>query len=93
MPARPARAMTCTMALVEPPMAMLAVMALSNEAAVRISLGFKSCQAISTMRRPTDVAMRECSESTAGIDDAPGRVMPSVSAMAPMVEAVPMVMQ
>jgi len=37
--------------------------------------------------------MRGWFESGAGIDEAPGSVMPSDSAMAAMVEAVPMVMQ
>ena len=37
--------------------------------------------------------MRPWFESTAGIDEAPGRVSPSVSAMAVMVEAVPITMQ
>jgi hypothetical protein len=37
--------------------------------------------------------MRRWRESAAGIDEAPGSVSPSVSAIAVMVDAVPMVMQ
>jgi len=45
------------------------------------------------MRRPQRVAMRSCSAIGAGIDDAPGSVMPSVSAIDAIVDAVPIVMQ
>ena len=37
--------------------------------------------------------MRGCAESAAGIDDAPGSIMPSASAAAAIVDAVPIVMQ
>ena len=39
------------------------------------------------------MAMRTWFESAAGIDDAPGNVIPSASASAVMVDAVPIVMQ
>lgn len=45
------------------------------------------------MRRPVALAMRGCAESAAGIDEAPGSVMPSASASDIMVAAVPIVMQ
>ena len=92
-PARPAIAMRWMIALVEPPSAMVAVTAFSKASVVRMSRGFRSSQTISTMRRPAAEAMREWSESAAGIDDAPGSVMPSASAAAAIVDAVPMVMQ
>ena len=58
-----------------------------------IFFGVRSSHTISTMRRPVSALMRMWLASAAGIDEAPGRVMPSVSAMAIMVAAVPMVMQ
>ena len=48
---------------------------------------------MATMRRPHSDAMRMWPASAAGIEDAPGNVMPIDSAIAVMVEAVPMVMQ
>ncbi len=48
---------------------------------------------MSTIRRPLAAAIRLCAESTAGIDAAPGRVIPSTSAADVIVEAVPIVMQ
>ena len=45
------------------------------------------------MRRPHWVDMRWWLASAAGIDDAPGSVMPMDSAIAVIVLAVPMVMQ
>ena len=81
------------MALVEQPIAIATVMALSNASRVRIFAGVRSSQTISTMRRPDSAAMRMWLASAAGIDEAPGSVMPSASAIAIMVAAVPMVMQ
>src|SRR4030095_9414784 len=80
-------------ALVDPPMAMSAVIAFSNEASVRMSRGLRSSQTISTTRRPQLLAIRQGLASTAGIEEAPDKVNPSVSAIAVMVEAVPIVMQ
>ena len=91
--ARPAMAMRCKRAFVEPPSAMSAMIALSNEAALRKRRGFKSRQMFSTICRPDCAAMRQCDASLAGMEDAPGKVRPSVSAIAVMVEAVPIVMQ
>lgn len=48
---------------------------------------------MSTTRSPLAAAIRWCAVSTAGIEAAPGSVMPSTSAALVMVEAVPMVMQ
>ena len=48
---------------------------------------------MSTMRRPASAHMRGWPESAAGIDEAPGNVMPSASAIAIMVAAVPITMQ
>lgn len=80
-------------ALVEQPRAMATVTALSKAAGVRILAGVRSSQIISTMRLPHAADMRTCSESAAGIEEAPGRLRPQASARAVMVEAVPMVMQ
>jgi len=57
-PARPAMANRCTMALVEPPIAMSTTIAFSNAAPVRMSDGLRSLQTISTLRRPLSEAMR-----------------------------------
>src|SRR5436190_21236550 len=78
---------------VEPLKAISVAIALSKAADVAMSRGFRSSQTISTMRRPLALAMRAWEESAAGIDDAPGKVSPSASVTAAMVEAVPMVMQ
>ena len=80
-------------ALVEQPIAIATVMAFSNALRVWILLGVRSSHTISTMRRPHSEAMRMWPASAAGIEDAPGSVMPIDSAIAVMVEAVPMVMQ
>ena len=48
---------------------------------------------MSTMRFPVRVAITAWRESAAGIEAAPGNVMPSASAALVMVEAVPIVMQ
>ena len=81
------------MALVEQPTAIAAVMALRKASLLRIFFGVRSSHTMSTMRRPVSAAMRMWLASAAGIDDAPGSDMPSVSAIAIMVAAVPMVMQ
>jgi len=81
------------MALVEPPIAMCTLIALSKAAGVRTRSGVKSSHTMSTMRRPAIAHMRGCPESAAGIEEAPGKVSPSPSAIAIMVAAVPMTMQ
>ena len=93
-PTRPARATRCTIALVEPPIAMSARIALSNARAARISdgRGPPAC-ASSTARRPESSASARRRESGAGIAAPPGSVMPRASAIAAIVDAVPMTMQ
>ena len=80
-------------ALVEQPIAIATVIAFSKAFRVWILFGVRSSHTISTMRRPHSEAMRMWPASAAGIEDAPGKVMPIDSAIAVMVEAVPMVMQ
>jgi hypothetical protein len=48
---------------------------------------------MSTIRRPDSEHSRIWPASAAGIDEPPGSTMPTASAIAVMVEAVPMVMQ
>ena len=81
------------MALVEQPIAIATVMAFRNASRVRILAGVRSSHTISTMRRPHSEAMRMWLASAAGIEEAPGSVMPIASAIAIIVAAVPMVMQ
>ena len=93
-PARPATATRCTIALVLPPMAMSARIALSNAAAVSSSDGRgPRARAISTARRPLISASTSRRESGAGMAALFGSVMPSVSAIAAIVDAVPITMQ
>ena len=92
-PARRAMAMTWITALVEQPMAMATAMALRKAERVWIFAGVRSSHTMSTMRRPAAAAMRMWLTSAAGMDDVPGSVMPMTSAIAVMVDAVPMVMQ
>src|SRR5204862_6483349 len=81
-------------ALVEPPIAMSARIALSNAFAVRISDGFgPPANAISTARRPDSSASAILRESEAGIAALPERVMPSASASEAIVDAVPITVQ
>ena len=82
-----------TTALVEQPVAIATVAALRTEAGVTIRSGVRSSQTISTMRRPHSEDMRMWLASAAGIEEAPGSVRPIESAIAVIVEAVPMVMQ
>ena len=92
-PARRAMAITCTIAFVDPPTAMSTVMAFSNDSRESTSEGLRLAQAKSTARRPQEVDIRICSLTIAGMLEAPGRQNPNASAMAPIVEAVPIVMQ
>ena len=79
-------------ALVEQPIAIATAMAFPKLARERILAGVRSSHTIETMRRPLSALMRIWFASAAGMADAPGRVMPSASAIAVMVEAVPIVM-
>ncbi len=55
--------------------------------------GRRSFHTISTICRPVAAAIRACAESAAGIEAAPGNVMPKASAAEVIVDAVPIVMQ
>ena len=72
---------------------MATTMALRKAASVWIRSGVRSSHTMSTMRRPAAAHMRIWLESAAGIEEAPGKLMPSASASAVIVAAVPMVMQ
>ena len=80
-------------AFVEQPIAMATAMAFSNAGRVWIFCGVRSSHTISTMRRPDSEASRMCPASAASTLDPPGSTMPTASAVAVMVLAVPMVMQ
>lgn len=80
-------------ALVEPPSARTVATASSYASGVRICDNVTCRMTRSTIRSPEAAAIRSCPESTAGMDEAPGRVTPSTSAAAVRVEAVPIVMQ
>ena len=79
--------------LVEPPSASSTRAAFSIAPAVMILSGVRSDRASATARAPVASAARSRSACTAGIAAVPGSVMPSASAMAAMVEAVPMTAQ
>ncbi len=81
------------MALVEPPMASSTRKAFSTERAVMTCEGRIGCFTISTARRPLASPARSRSACTAGIAALPGSAMPSASASAAMVEAVPITAQ
>src|SRR5204863_6188780 len=78
---------------VEQPIAIATAIAFSNEAWLRMRAGVRSSQTISTIRRPHSADMRAWPMSAAGIDDAPGRQKPIVSASAVIVLAVRIVLQ
>src|SRR5262249_19046535 len=81
-------------ALVLPPIAMSARIALSNAPAVRTWDGLgPPARAISTARRPDSSASASRRESGAGIAALPGSVIPSASTIDAIVDAVPITMQ
>src|SRR5579863_9173223 len=80
-------------ALVEPPIAELTTMQFSNACRVRMSEGFRSSQTMPTMRFPVSYAIWPRSRYGAGMAAQPGSDMPSASASAFIVDAVPMVLQ
>ncbi len=92
-PARRAMAIRWMMALVEQPIAMATAIAFSNASRVWMRCGVRSSHTMSTIRRPDSEARRMCPASAAGMLLPPGSTMPTASAMAVMVEAVPIVMQ
>ncbi len=69
-------------------MAMPVRTALSKASRVKIFDGLSSSRTISMMRRPDISASTMRRESAAGIAALPGRVMPSVSAIEAIVDAV-----
>jgi len=91
-PSRPASAMRCTTALVDPPSAALRRTALAKAGLVRTRDMRRSSRTICTARRPASKASAWRRASTAGMAPLCGRAMPSPSHRLAMVEAVPMVM-
>ncbi|MNE13658.1 hypothetical protein D3C80_1065000 [compost metagenome] len=80
-------------ALVEQPVAIATVTALVTAAGVITFSGVRSSHTISTIRRPQVADMRWWLASAAGMEEAFGKVSPIASAIAVIVDAVPMVMQ
>jgi hypothetical protein len=68
-------------------------MTFSNASRVMMSDGVRPSSTISTIRRPVRYAMRARSRCGAGIAAHPGRLIPSASARAFIVVAVPIVLQ
>ena len=93
MPRRPAIAVRCTIALVDPPIASSTLSAFSTDAVVTMRSGVRPSAASATARAPVASPARNRSAWTAGIAAVPGSVMPSVSAMQAMVLAVPITAQ
>ena len=92
-PARPAIAVRWITALVEPPSAIINRIAFSNARWVRTSLGRMPRRTVSTICRPTASAIRSRRASGAGMAAEPDKAIPSASAMAAIVEAVPITVQ
>src|SRR5919199_1624467 len=93
MPRRPAMAVRWITALVEPPSAIIVRIAFSKAPRVMTSPGRIPSRPVSTIGRPTASAMRSRRASGAGIAAEPGRAIPSASAMAAIVDAVPITVQ
>ena len=77
----------------DPPIAEFTAIAFRNASRVMTSEGLRSSCAISTMRRPVASAIAGRSVYGAGIAAHPVNDMPSASASAFIVEAVPIVLQ
>ena len=92
-PKRPATAVKCTIAFVEPLTAIKTRKAFSTDFSVMISLGRRGLVIRSTAVLPLNSAATSRSECTAGIAALPGNDIPSVSAMQAIVLAVPMTAQ
>ena len=92
-PARRAMASRCTTALVEQPVAIATVAALLTEARRHDQVGRQVLPDHADDAAAASADMRMWLASGAGIEEAPGSVSPMASAIAVMVEAVPMVMQ
>ena len=93
MPSRPAIAVRCITAFVEPPIACSVRMPFSNASRVRMRDGRSPSRAISTIRRPAASESLSRRESAAGIAPLPGGAMPIASDTAAIVDAVPITMQ
>ena len=93
MPSRPAIAVRCMIALVEPPSACRVRMAFSNASCVIIFDGRRSCSTAAIICLPDASASWARRESTAGMAALPGSAIPSDSPIDAIVEAVPMTMQ
>ena len=93
MPARPAMAVKCSTALVEPPIAISTRSAFSTDRGVTIRSGVRPLRASRIAARPVASAARSRSAWTAGIAALPGRIMPRASAIEAIVLAVPITAQ
>ena len=93
MPRRPAIAVRCTTALVEPPSAISMRNAFSTDCVVMIVEGVIGCCVRRTATRPDASAATSRCESTAGIAAVPGNAIPKASVMQAIVLAVPMTAQ
>ena len=93
MPSRPAMAVRCTMALVEPPTDISTRIAFSTDFGVMTCRGVIRVSMSRTAALPVSSAATSRSECTAGIAAVPGSDMPSASAMQAMVDAVPITAQ
>ena len=80
-------------ALVEQPIAIATAIAFSKASRVWIFCGVRSSHTISTMRRPDSEARRIWPASAAGMELPPGSTIPTASAIAVIVLAVPIVIQ
>ena len=80
-------------ALVEPPTAASATIALRNEPRLSRPLGRRSARTIATTRPPAAWAASSSRLSAAGVPASPGIVVPSDSAITAIVDAVPIVLQ
>ena len=86
-------AIRCTTALVEPPTAASATIALWNDSRVITCEMVRPSRTRSTASLPDACAPCRSRLSGAGVPARPGMVMPSASAMMPIDEAVPIVLQ
>ncbi len=80
-------------ALVEPPIASITRSAFSTLSGVMMRSGVRPLRPISTAVAPEASAARRRSACTAGMAAVPGSIIPSVSAMAAIVLAVPITPQ
>mmetsp|Transcript_809 Transcript_809/g.3145 ORF Transcript_809/g.3145 Transcript_809/m.3145 type:complete len:206 (+) Transcript_809:652-1269(+) len=88
MPTERAMAMRCSTALVEPPSAMMSVMAFSKAGLVMMSRGHRFFSIMALSATPAFLHSSIFSGSSAGMDDEYGSVMPSASAADAIVLAV-----